>query len=167
MKVGPLGKYSDEGKWEETGCRSISHIFVTYDTKGISSIQFGYVQNGALVLSKKHGSERENDSTRIVRLNHESEFITGISGEKHNKWTSYLSSLTFHTNERKHVAFQAQTTISPLETRPRTIEFHSGIHDRRELGGFFGSFNVCGLSSIGLYIRPILSGVSIIKREKV
>ncbi|CAA7033259.1 unnamed protein product [Microthlaspi erraticum] len=34
----------------------------------------------------------ENDSTRIVRLNHETEFVTGISGEKSY---SGLSSLRF------------------------------------------------------------------------
>lgn len=69
MKLGPLGNYSyGKTKWEETCRDPISHIFVTYDSYVVNSIQFGYVENGALVLSKKHGSEGPEDSTRIVSL---------------------------------------------------------------------------------------------------
>ncbi|CDY23397.1 BnaC04g49250D [Brassica napus] len=161
MKLGPLGFYSyGKTKWEETCRDPISHIFVTYDSYVVNSIQFGYVENGALVLSKKHGSEGPEDSTRIVWLNHESEYITGISGDKH------LSFLTFHTNERKHVAFKKE--FNPPKLRPdQTIEIHSGIRDRCEFGGFVGSFDSDGLSSIGLCIRPVPSGVPTIKQENV
>lgn len=88
-----------------------------------------------------------------------SEFVTGISGEV---YCGCISSLTFHTNERKHEAFHAE-----LERRPERREFHSGIHDRRECGGFFGTCNSCGINSIGLYLRPILSGERTIKQENV
>lgn len=95
-----------------------------------------------------------------VWLNHESEYITGISGDKH------LSFLTFHTNERKHVAFKKE--FNPPKLRPdQTIEIHSGIRDRCEFGGFVGSFDSDGLSSIGLCIRPVPSGVPTIKQENV
>ncbi|CAA7033258.1 unnamed protein product [Microthlaspi erraticum] len=164
MKLGPLGDYSVGEKWEETGHDKISHIFVNYGKTSVKSIQFGYVENGALVMSKRHGQKAdEEDSTRIVRLNHETEFVTGISGEKSY---SHLSSLTFHTNERKHLVFEAEFDLS-RERRPPTREFHSGIHDRREFGGFFGSYSNWSFHSLGLYIRPILSGVQTIKQEDV
>ncbi|CAA7033257.1 unnamed protein product [Microthlaspi erraticum] len=177
LKVGPLGDYSYGEKWEETGRGKISHIFITYDSRCVKSIQFGYVVNGALVLSKRHGASElkcKDDSTRIVRLNHETEFVTGISGKKWIRapllpginYFSPLSPLTFHTNERKHLAFEAELG-SLRGKRPLKAEFHSGIHDRRQFGGFFGSFGSFGLSSIGLYIRPILSGVHTIKQENV
>lgn len=72
MKLGPLGDYRVGEKWEETGRDTISHIIVTYNTRWLKSIQFGYVENGALVLSKRHGSKTDinsrDDSTRIVIL---------------------------------------------------------------------------------------------------
>lgn len=68
MKLGPLGNDDSYGKtWEEMGGSDrISHIFVSFDDKTLKSIQFGYVKNGALVMSKKHGSS-DSDSTRIVK----------------------------------------------------------------------------------------------------
>ncbi|CAF1872456.1 unnamed protein product [Brassica oleracea] len=160
MKLGPLGFYSyGKTKWEETCRDPISHIFVTYDSYVVNSIQFGYVENGALVLSKKHGSEGPEDSTRIVRLNHETEFVTGVSGE----WSyDFITSLTFHTNEKVHEAFRSNS-VSEEEVNRR--EFYSGIHDRCEFGGFFGTSNVSRLLSIGFYTKPVLRGVNTMRRE--
>nr|VDD16272.1 unnamed protein product [Brassica oleracea] len=160
MKLGPLGNYSyGKTKWEETCRDPISHIFVTYDSYLVNSIQFRYVENGALVLSKKHGSEGPEDSTRVVRLNHETEFVTGVSGE----WSyDFITSLTFHTNEKVHEAFRSNS-VSEEEVNRR--EFYSGIHDRCEFGGFFGTSNVSRLLSIGFYTKPVLRGVNTMRRE--
>ncbi|KAF8086051.1 hypothetical protein N665_0636s0023 [Sinapis alba] len=139
-----------------------------YLTYSVSSIQFGYVENGALVLSKKYGSDSPlyYHSTRIVRLNHVSEFVTGISGELYID--CYINSLTFHTNERSHEAFRAELKCDESSRWvPAKMEFHSGIYDRREFGGFFGSCKYSSLSSIGLYIKPVISGVHTIKHEDV
>ncbi|KAG7574792.1 Jacalin-like lectin domain superfamily [Arabidopsis suecica] len=151
LKLGPLGRYDDKNHWEETGRGKISHIFITFCSSYVQSIQFGYVENGDLVMSKKYGSYEENQSTRILRLNHESEFVTGISGEK---YYSTISSLTFHTNKRKHEAFHAD--FGSDIRRPERFEFLAEIQDHLEFGGFFGSYNYAGLSSIGLYLEPIL-----------
>ncbi|KAG7574794.1 Jacalin-like lectin domain [Arabidopsis suecica] len=162
LKLGPLGDYYVDEHWEETGCDKISHIFVTSDNNTLTSIQFGYVENRALVMSKKYGLDEENQSTRILRLNHESEFVTGISGEMRGSW---ISSLTFHTNEGKHEAFRAGSESDRSRSETERFEFLAEIHDRREFGGFFGSSDYCSLSSIGLYLKPILSGVDTIKQE--
>ncbi|CAH2058137.1 unnamed protein product [Thlaspi arvense] len=147
MKLGPLGDYSCGEKWQEYSSSPISHIFVTYHSRGVTSIQFGYVENGALVLSTKYGSIYDDDSIRIVRLNHESEFVTGISGEE---WGADITSLTIHTNERKHLAYHGGKFDSPKMRRPETTEYHSGIHDRREFGGFFGSSDCYKLRSVAV-----------------
>ncbi|WZZ55949.1 hypothetical protein YC2023_056056 [Brassica napus] len=94
-----------------------------------------------------------------VRLNHETEFVTGVSGE----WSyDFITSLTFHTNEKVHEAFRSNS-VSEEEVNRR--EFYSGIHDRCEFGGFFGTSNVSRLLSIGFYTKPVLRGVNTMRRE--
>lgn len=94
-----------------------------------------------------------------MRLNHETEFVTGVSGE----WSyDFITSLTFHTNEKVHEAFRSNS-VSEEEVNRR--EFYSGIHDRCEFGGFFGTSNVSRLLSIGFYTKPVLRGVNTMRRE--
>lgn len=67
MKLGPSSGDTWGTNWEELCSDRISHKFVSFDDRGLTSIQFGYVKNGALFLSKKHGSSNII-STRIVRF---------------------------------------------------------------------------------------------------
>lgn len=97
-----------------------------------------------------------------MRLKHESEFVTGISGEIH---LGYITSLTFHTNQRKHEA--VHLTLNSRFGGPEKIELHSGILECREFGGFFGTYCNDKLTSIGFYARLFLPGVKMIKKEKV
>lgn len=46
--------FPEDTEWDEKGRTMISHIYVSYD-KTITSIQFGYYENEALVLSEKYG----------------------------------------------------------------------------------------------------------------
>lgn len=153
MKLGPVGDHRNGKNWEEVCSDRISHIFVSFDERALTSIQFGYAKTGAPVLSKKHGSSSNSHSTRIVnsltnyvvlifinllsilltkkkkmqvRLNHVSEFITGISGQC---FCGDIISLTFHTNQKAHEAFRSTSNTSMTTGR----EFHSGMLDRREL----------------------------------
>lgn len=96
-----------------------------------------------------------------MRLNHESEFVTGISGEMRD---GCIFSLTFHTNERKHEVICPELK-SDRRTRER-FEFLAVIHDRREFGDFFGSCDYCSVNSISLYLKPILSGAPTVKQEE-
>lgn len=67
--MGPLGqKPTRELEWDETGHNVISHINVSFDKCGVTSIQFGYVENGALVMSKTYGLSSAVCSRRIVSL---------------------------------------------------------------------------------------------------
>ncbi|KAL1191216.1 Jacalin-related lectin 24 [Cardamine amara subsp. amara] len=162
LVLGPLGQRQGN-RWEETGRNVISHIFVYFDERSVVSISFGFIEKGALVLSRAYGfADTVICSVRIVRLNHESEFVTGLSGE----WTGdFITCLNFHTNEKTHEAFRSNFIFEEEDKIDRR-EFHSGIHDRSEFGGFFGSCSDDDrLLSIGFYIQPILQGVNLTHRE--
>lgn len=99
-----------------------------------------------------------------MRLKHESEFVTGSSLEIYN---DYITSLTFHTNERKHEVFHLAFE-SKRGQGPEKMELHSGILERREFGGFFGTYSTfgIGLVSIGFYVRLVLRDVKKLKKDK-
>ncbi|XP_018479993.1 jacalin-related lectin 24-like [Raphanus sativus] len=162
--MGPIGRrdYIRIIEWDEVGHNIISHIIVSYDISGVRSIQFGYVENGALVMSKTYGGSPLGLSSRIVRLKHESEFITGISMEI---YSNSITSLTFHTNQRKHEA--VHLTFDTKFSKPQKMELHSGILERSEFGGFFGTRGDFDLFSIGICVRLNLPGAEKIKNEKV
>lgn len=42
-------------EWDEKGKTNISHIYVSYNNCIITSFQFGYLDNGDLILSTKFG----------------------------------------------------------------------------------------------------------------
>lgn len=91
-----------------------------------------------------------------VKLKHESEFVTGLSAETCN---GYITSLTFHTNLRKHEV--VHLTFDSKFQKPQKIELRSGILKRCEFGGFFGSFDSLRLISIGFHVRPVHTDVKI------
>ncbi|VVB03278.1 unnamed protein product [Arabis nemorensis] len=105
-----------------------------------------------------HGSH--GCSKRIVRLNHESEFVTGISGEVYDG--GLISSLTFHTNQRKDEAFHLTLNIGKTGP-PMKMEFHSGILERCEFEGFFGAHDDTYLSTINFSVRHIFHDIETIK----
>ncbi|RID70181.1 hypothetical protein BRARA_C02220 [Brassica rapa] len=164
LTMGPLG-HSRTGsggfEWDETPHNVISHINVSFNKHGVTSIQFGYVENGAVVMSETYGSSSSVCSRRILRLNHETEFVKGIWGEIHN---GYISSLAFHKNERAHYA--VHWTFDSGEVGLEKMEFHSGILERREFGSFFGTCNHAQLTSIGFYVRLLVPNVMAIKGEE-
>ncbi|KAL0896437.1 hypothetical protein Bca101_080398 [Brassica carinata] len=164
IKLGPIGSSYSSFKtvWDDKDHSEISHIIVQHDKFGVRSIRFGHVNNGALVMSKTYGTLTGDFSTRLVRLNHEYEFVTGLSGEIYN---GFFTSLTFHTNLRKHQVLHL--TFNPKDRKPQKIELHSGIIERCEFGGFFGTYNWLGLVSIGFYVRLALPVAKKIKKEKV
>ncbi|KAG2332183.1 hypothetical protein Bca52824_003363 [Brassica carinata] len=161
MKLGPLGCDDSSGKtWEEMGGSDrISHILVSFDDKNLKSIQFGYVKNGALVMSKKHGSS-DSDSTGIVRLNQD-EYVTGLSGSL--GYYGGITNFLFHTNRGKHGPSANDDTYAPC---PK-IEIDPSILDRREFGGFFGSYSSSSITSIGNYVNPIPCSHGVTKHEKL
>lgn len=94
------------------------------------------------------------------------EFVTGISREFVRRITPfYISSLTFHTNQRTHEVVHCEPFPS-VKVSSEKMEFHSGILEGREFGGFFGSCG-CSLTSIGFYVMLVLPDVKTIKKVKV
>ncbi|KAL0896438.1 hypothetical protein Bca101_080399 [Brassica carinata] len=163
MRMGPLGYnhvYDKATEWDETGRKAISLIIVSFDNHSARSIQFGFVENGELVMSKTYGSS--GCSKRVIRLNHETEFVTGISGVMDEG----ISSLTFHTNLRAHEAFHLKLNRGEKACPPEKREFHSGILDRSEFEGFFGYSDEYRLLTINFYVRHNFSDVKTIKEEK-
>ncbi|CAE6041098.1 unnamed protein product [Arabidopsis arenosa] len=135
----------------------ISHIYVTHGDSHIKSIQFIYFHDEAPAMSAKHGAcggwphLRGRTQFKMIRLNHD-EYVTGLSGIDCDL---SITSLTFYTNKRKH------GPICKIYDHPKSwkSEINVGIRDRREFGGFFGSFcDIRGcLSSIGIYFCPVTS----------
>ncbi|CAH8265855.1 unnamed protein product, partial [Arabidopsis lyrata] len=116
----------------------------------IKCIQFSYFQNGIHVVSEKYGSSKGR-SYEIVRLN-DDEYVTALSGIYYER---KITSLTFHTNQGKHGPFCDIPGYSSIIVAGRTRKIDVKIRDRREFGGFFGSFDDFGdLTSIGIYVYP-------------
>ncbi|CAH8358937.1 unnamed protein product, partial [Eruca vesicaria subsp. sativa] len=97
-----------------------------------------------------------------IRLNHETEFVTGISGEMTG---GSITSLTFHTNLRAYEAFHLKINRGEKARPSEKIEFHSGILDRSEFESFFGFADEDHLLTINFYVRHIFSDVKTIKME--
>ncbi|XP_023640427.1 LOW QUALITY PROTEIN: jacalin-related lectin 24 [Capsella rubella] len=154
FKVGPIGSKLFDTSWDEKdekGRNMISNIYVAFNKYKIHSIQFSYFQKGGHVVSKKYGSSKEGEfSYEIVRLNHD-EYVTGLSGIC---FQGRVTSLTFYTNQRKHGPFCDQYSSNSLINSSYKREIDVGIRDRREFGGFFGSYDQYGMSSIGIYVYP-------------
>ncbi|XP_056694802.1 jacalin-related lectin 24-like [Spinacia oleracea] len=112
IKVVPCGNISNWSKldekevWYEKGHSKISQIFITFE-ETITSLQFQYVDDeGKMVLSKVHGFNGNgvtSNNFALVTLNHEREFITGLSGGEDDY--GYVNSITIHTNENKYGPF--------------------------------------------------------------
>lgn len=51
--------------WDDKGRTLISHIYVAFD-EVIMSIQFGFLENGALVLSNRYGGFEDGSNFRVV-----------------------------------------------------------------------------------------------------
>ncbi|CAL9236798.1 unnamed protein product [Arabidopsis halleri] len=162
FKVGPIGSkrdYHENLEWDEKGRNMISSIYVAFDRDAINHIQFSYRQNGGHVVSEKYGASdaikkkygtSKGQSHVMVRLN-DDEFVTGLSAID----CIGVTTLNIHTNQGKHGPicdrFQSVTNMDKFKR-----EIDVKIRDRREFGGFFGSFDDYGnLTSIGIYVRPI------------
>ena len=85
-----------------------------------------------------------------VKLNQD-EYVTGLSGSV--GYHGGITNLIFHTNRGKHGPF-ANDDTNPR--RPK-IEIDPSTRDRREFGGFFGSYSSGCITSIGIYVNPIPS----------
>lgn len=72
ITMGPLGHFSTGSggcfEWDETPHNVISHINVSFNKHGVTSIQFGYVENGAVVMSETYGSSSSVCSRRVVSI---------------------------------------------------------------------------------------------------
>ncbi|KAG7570353.1 Jacalin-like lectin domain superfamily [Arabidopsis thaliana x Arabidopsis arenosa] len=103
IRAGPVGDTGSktDTDWDEKGKTMISHIFVSFNSSRIISIQFGYIENGALVMSSKYGGDFKGQSFRVVKLKH-NEYVTGLIGCREiNSLLSRcegINSLTFYTN---------------------------------------------------------------------
>ncbi|XP_010506269.1 PREDICTED: jacalin-related lectin 25-like isoform X2 [Camelina sativa] len=161
FKVGPIGSIHDNHKsleWDEKGRNMISSIYVAFDSDGINCIQFSYPdQNGGdHVVSERYGASADTmkkkykaQSHEIVRLK-DDEFVIGLSAIH----CMELTSLNIHTNQGKHGPICHKFTSVNVDHYKRELDVK--IRDRREFGGFFGSFDDCGnLTSIGIYVCPI------------
>nr|VDC90286.1 unnamed protein product [Brassica oleracea] len=189
IRAGSVGRKRtcEPEDWDEKGRTMISHIYVSFDSI-IRSIQFGYTEiNEGLTLSKQYGPsegysfrvrERELDlgmrfyfylflykyfvfNSKLVYIYFYINicYVTGLSGSL--GYHGGIANLIFHTNRGKHGPFANDDNAPPPK-----IEIDPSIRDRREFGGFFGSYTFGGITSIGIYVNPIPSSHGVTKREK-
>ncbi|CAF2129257.1 hypothetical protein HID58_003133 [Brassica napus] len=158
------GEETADTEWDEKGRNIISHIYVSY-RNFITSIQFGYLnseEDEALTLSTKFGPS-EGHSFRAVILKQD-EYVTGLSGVHGYGMRDGIKSLTFHTNCGEHGPIGSVNDNSAIGFK---IDIDPGIRDRREFGGFFGSYSKNNLSSVGIYVSPIARYDMVAKRENI
>lgn len=103
-----------------------------------------------------------------MKLKH-NEYVTGLSEcrEINSRLSRCegINSLTFYTNLGKHGSI-CEPAVTKYVTNIKT-KIDLAICDRREFGGFFGSCNKYNLISIGIYVNPIPSSNTAVKRENV
>ncbi|KAL0666011.1 hypothetical protein Bca4012_028715 [Brassica carinata] len=146
------GEETADTECDEKGRNIISHIYVSYK-HFITSIQFGYLNSEddeALTMSTKFGAS-EGHSFRAVILKQD-EYVTGLSGVHGYGMHDGIKSLTFRTNCGEHGPIGNLDDCYPSGFK---IDIDPGIRDRREFGGFFGSYSKSKLSSVGIYVCPI------------
>ncbi|CAN6823488.1 unnamed protein product [Brassica oleracea] len=170
------GEETADTECDEKGRNIISHIYVSYK-HFITSIQFGYLNSEddeALTMSTKFGAS-EGHSFRAVSflsvscffflfvssceveylmqvILKQDEYVTGLSGVHGYGMHDGIKSLTFRTNCGEHGPIGNLDDCYPSGFK---IDIDPGIRDRREFGGFFGSYSKSKLSSVGIYVCPI------------
>ncbi|EOA28323.1 hypothetical protein CARUB_v10024522mg, partial [Capsella rubella] len=110
--------------WDDKGRTMISHIYVAFE-EFIMSIQFGYLEKGALVLSERYGGFEDGSNFRL-RLNQD-EYITGLSGVL-GKGDVGIINLTFVTNRGEYLIGRPSDNYPSGSKR----EIYPAICDRRE-----------------------------------
>ncbi|KAL3634657.1 hypothetical protein CASFOL_021711 [Castilleja foliolosa] len=153
IKIGPAGKENGE-IWDEKGNNKIAQIFICHDSNNIYSIQFQYLKNGALIMSKRHGKQSIGFKFDVVKLNYSTEYITWISGFT---FSNYVASITFGTNLGQYGPFGMLTSTRYC------CEFKFHVAD--QFDGFHGSANIYGVLSIGVYLKPTTTVVANVKSE--
>lgn len=161
IKIGPVGGAGTA--WDDGGRFQISQIFVSHGNV-IDSLQYQYIENGASVLSEKHGSNDGHTSAKftVVTLDYPSEFLTAITGSY--GWFSLVdggqmqivSSITFYTNTKTYGPFGCH--------RPNDAVFDFQLGPDNEFGGFHGIAGMY-LNSIGVYVKPRTSIPDVDKAE--
>ncbi|CAN8284557.1 unnamed protein product [Cochlearia groenlandica] len=167
IKVGPVGaKEPNDKHWDEQGKTMVSHIFVSYDTTSIRSIQFGYSEKGSMVLSEKYGDSSQGHNFQVIKLKH-NEYVTGLCGVASSGFNNEgIVSLTINTNLGKHVLISDPERALSYNCSRTKKEINIGISDRREFGGFFGTCNASYLKSIGIYMNPVAISNGGVKGEQ-
>ncbi|KAF5191608.1 inactive protein RESTRICTED TEV MOVEMENT 1-like [Thalictrum thalictroides] len=136
--------------WDEYGKNRICRIFITTDSNGINSIQFGYVEDGndkSIVLSNRFGGECY-EKIFTVTLNYPVEYITivrGTYGPSDDDHDYIVSSLTVCTNLGTYGPFGRIAGESFI------------IEMGADFFGFHGYRNRKYLRAIGVYIKPLAS----------
>ncbi|XP_060178873.1 inactive protein RESTRICTED TEV MOVEMENT 1-like [Lycium barbarum] len=156
-KVGPAGGYGGT-IWDDKGRDKVAGIVVIYNKLRVFALQFLFYENGNLVRSDKHGTQRRGNIFSVV-FDYSSEFLTSISGYfktlteyTDNADYTFLGSIRFGTNKGSYGPFGC--------ARPSTddeIEFDFQLGNHHLFGGFYGTENHCGIESIGVHVKPIPS----------
>ncbi|KAF8392721.1 hypothetical protein HHK36_023070 [Tetracentron sinense] len=109
IKMAAAGYPNFGQAWDDGAKGEIIQIFISHgsDIGKIGYIQFMYVENEKVVPSKRFGGFTGN-RLDTVDLNYPSEFVTWVSGSFSDSFYSYLTSVTFGTNQGTYGPFGVQ-----------------------------------------------------------
>ena len=181
IRIGPA--YPGRGiPWDHKGKTEVAQILISCNRNRINFMYFVYVEDGGtkLVLSEKIGREETSHSMETVRLSetwnnifmdywwsyylkcvsnllqvnfdYPSEYITRVSGQYNDYLGKYLRSITFHTNKGVYGPFAPGAPGAPTKGLV-LIDFNYQVAGK--FGGFFGSYEMDSIETIGFYIDPL------------
>ncbi|WOH13069.1 hypothetical protein DCAR_0832578 [Daucus carota subsp. sativus] len=153
--------WTDGLAWDHKGKCDIAQIIVSRSINCIDFIQFVYVEDEGkkLVVSEKIGNDVPIIfSLNTITLDYPHEVITGsgvkgkceeLSTGDSEGFQKLLRSITFVTNKRSYGPFEVEQTAGSEEFE---FEYHVGF---KQFGGFFGTYMLYGLETIGIYMKPM------------
>ncbi|KAH7842717.1 hypothetical protein Vadar_008371 [Vaccinium darrowii] len=148
FKIGPVGNAFSGRPWDERGRIGIAQIFISHGDR-IHSLQFQFVENGAVVLSEKHGRDGGSKLApkfNAVTLNYPSELITGIRGYYGiRSGQQIVSPIIFTTNTASYGPFGLPSKDD--------IEFAYEV-GHNKFCGFHGAVEMYQ-NTIGIYMEPM------------
>nr|GMD02508.1 inactive protein RESTRICTED TEV MOVEMENT 1-like [Ipomoea batatas] len=129
MKVSLMPQCSHGIEWDDINLGQVMGIKIYYDSSGIYSLTFIYVDDNVFRVSS-HGKNGFENSQTII-LDYPTEFLTGVNGYRNISYV--VKCITFVTNKATHGPFGNQS----LGQYDRTFGCNQGGKDNRWITGFY------------------------------
>ncbi|XP_031122504.1 jacalin-related lectin 2-like [Ipomoea triloba] len=132
-------------QWDDINLGQVMGIMIYYDSSGIYSLTFIYVDDNVFRVSSHGNNGRENCQTII--LDYPTEFLTGVNGYRTISYV--VKCITFVTNKATYGPFGNQS----LGQYDRTFGCNQGGKDNRWITGFYGTLYDSSIASLGVILQ--------------